>query len=546
MAETSATAAVLSLLAERVSMVDTSSFDSSSSIMPSPSSAATSFELPSKSRQDQAAPSSVQAPKGIQNPAGSAQQSQTASTPPLSFPSLPSDIHHLVLTEYLPYNSIVALRSTSSHFRSLIPPSTLKRLREKVIAGLLADERAILNIWLPQPYGRYSGRPSPYMTCYSCLQSLPTTEFFASQVIGSRGIGRKRAVERWCKPCGLKHGRIRHGKWMEEVNYGYDDQLRYETVMGGQQLKLENPCVTCPPRDRYDSQPVWWGCVDCFKKEEKRLQKQDSERRRDVRRHCSRVKHGVKAFVEPEYLRELGQEVGWWMRANMGWHALVRKGHTVYWWVKDESVVTRASRTCGRVGRVLDPRKIQEPGQKLGRRAKRAIGAIFDIGKKNKEKEGSTTEGETSSAQTEDCVLCCSAGPDSATLEADSDLTKSTVTPPSSHHSHHHHHIPPPHREVRCWRCWRAKRSRRRRRHDDGLAYALPLPKERWCDGCQAEHEHFVALGREKRKAVRGDERRKTVPTLREEKDTAGSMDEPKVNEEVDAELGLGGLFGET
>ncbi len=536
-------AAVLQLLAERVSLADMDSSDSDSSIMQSPSTAATSFEVPLKNPQDHAFLSSVLPAEDCQDAVASTLQSQASSIPPLSFSSLPSDIHHLILTEYLPYMSIVALRSTSSHFRSLIPPSTLKRLRQKVITSLLADERAILEKWLPQPYGRYNGRPSPHMTCYSCLQSLPTTEFFAFQVIGARGIGRKRAVERWCKPCGLKHGKIRHGKWMEEVSYGYDDQLRYETVMGGQQLKLENLCASCPAKDRYDGQLVYWGCVDCFKKEEKRLQKQDSERRRDVRRHCSRVKHGVKALVEPGNLYELSQAVGWWMRANVGWHALLWKGDKIYRWAKDEHILTRASRTCGRVGRVLDPRNMQGPGQKLGRKAKRAVGAVLDIGKKNKQKESSTPEGETSTARVEGCIVCCAARPDFATLEGDTDLTQPTATALSGQHSRHHH-IPPPHREVRCWRCWRAKRSRRRRRFDDGLAYGPPLPKERWCDGCQAEHEQFVVRGREKRKSMKMDERKKTVPTTMEIRESGVEVEVKE--EETDAELGLGGLFAET
>lgn len=355
-------------------------------------------------------------------------------------------------------------------------------------------------------------------------------------------MGRSRAVERWCKPCGLQHGKIRHGKWIEEVSYGVDDQFRYQNVMGGE-LKLKNPCVSCPPKDHYGDQPVWWGCVGCFEKEEKRLQKQDSERRRDVRGHCSKVKRGVKAFVKPENLRDFGQEVRWWCRANVGWHAMVRQGWSFYWWAKDESLVARASRTCGRVGRVLDPRQMQEPGQKLGRKAKRAVGAVLDLGKKNKEKGGSSNTGdEMSTAFVEGCIICCAAARDPTLVVIDVD-----PTPPKAaslqqqqqqqqhHHNHNHFHIPSPHREVRCWRCWRAKRSRRRRRYDDGMAYDSPLPQDRWCGGCQAEHARFVALGREKKGPKEEKERNETKEDGKEEKD----------EEEGEAEFGLGGLFGE-
>jgi hypothetical protein len=416
----------------------------------------------------------------------------------LSFPTLPSDIHHLILTDYLPYDSIVALRSTSSHFHSLIPPSTLKRLRQNVIANLLADERTLLQKWLPQAYGRY-GRPAPYMTCYSCLQSLPTTDFFAYQVSSSRGLGRKRASERWCKPCGLKYGKIRQGKWIAEVSYCIDEQIRYETVMG-EKLEVPNPCIVCPPKQRYDGQHVWWGCVDCFEKEEKRLKKQDSERRRDIRRHCSKVKRGIKACVHPGNVGEFSQEMWWRMRANVGYRALVRKGWSMYWWVKDESLITKAGRTCGKIGRVLDPRNMQEPGQKLGRKAKRAVGAVIDLATKNKKDEvRSGASGiETSTTLLEDCIVCCPDAGHPPALQASA--SSSSSSPNHNHnHNHNHVHIPLPHREVRCWRCWRAKRSRRRRRYDDGMAYGIPLPKERWCAGCQAEHDRFVAMKRERK-----------------------------------------------
>ena len=462
--------------------MDSSSSDSNSCTIPSPSSAATSFELPSKEAQLQPA-----------NPEPSNGQSSTSSNPPLSFLSLPSDIHHLILTDYLPYDSIVALRSTSSHFHSLIPPTTLKRLRRNVISQLLAEERGVLKRWLPQLYGRYSGRPTTHMTCYSCLQSVPITDFFASQVHQSRGLGRKRAAERWCKPCGLKYGKIRHGRWMYEVSYGIDDQLRYEAVMGGE-LKVSNPCVTCPPKHRYDGQQVWWGCVDCFEKEEKRLQKQDSERRRDLRRHCSKVKHGVKAFVEPENLRELGQEVRWSMRTRLGWSGLMRRGYSIYWWVRDENPVTRMCRTCRRIGGWLDPRQMKEPGERLGRKAKSAVVSVLELAKKKKNEKANGRNGEgvdpdipTVSAQ--DCILCNTIDLD-PTLE-DFNALRSAIQASTSHdnqhthtHTHTHIHFPTPCREVRCWRCWRAKRSRRRRRYDDGLAYGLPLPQDRWCDGC--------------------------------------------------------------
>ena len=321
---------------------------------------------------------------------------------------------------------------------------------------------------------------------------------------------------------------------MDEVSYTIDDEFRYEEVML-EQLQVSNPCVTCTPRHRYDGQRVWWGCVGCFEKEEKRLQKEDSERRRDVRRHCSRVKTRVKAFVEPENLRGLRQEVGWWLTTRLGWGALVRSSYRAYWWVKDESLLNRMCKTCRTVGRVLDPRQMQEPGQKLSRKAKKAVGAVMGLGMKNE--KGSTAEGldEMPHVAVEDCIIC-SSGCTVLNLEE-----TNTVIPPTpklaSFHHENHICLPSPRREVRCWRCWRAKRSRRRRRYDNGMAYGFPLPKERWCDGCQAEHARFVAMRREKKKRREVQEEGWTVKEERSRQKIG--------REEEDVDVGLVGLFEE-
>jgi hypothetical protein len=322
---------------------------------------------------------------------------------------------------------------------------------------------------------------------------------------------------------------------MDEVSYSIDDQFRYEEVMG-KELKVDNHCATCPRKHRYDGQHVWWGCVDCFEKEEQRLQKEDSEKRRDLRRHCSKAKRRVKAFVEPENLRELGQEVGWWMKTRLGWSGLVRRSWRIYWWAKDESLVNRMCRTCRRVGRVLDPRQMQEPGQKLGRKAKMAVGVVIGLGKKH-EKSGTTDGSEvTPPVAAEDCIICCGGCTDLTAGESDNAPVPTTPKPAASH-PETHVCLSSPRREVRCWRCWRAKRSRRRRRYDNGMAYGFPLPKERWCEGCQAEHGKFVAMRRE-RKMVREEEGKW--------KNRQKERERERAMQEEDIDVGLVGLFEET
>jgi hypothetical protein len=341
--------------------------------------------------------------------------------------------------------------------------------------------------------------------------------------------------------------------WRREVSYSGIDQARHDIVMD-EELILTNRCATCPVRDQYYGQPVWWGCVDCFEKEGKRLRKQDSERRRDFRGRCSKVKWGIRERVWLDNIHAFGQDAKMWCRDHVRWAAMVNQAHSVYWWAKDENLVERAYRTCGRVKRVLDPRQMQEPGQKLGRKARRAVGVMFDSMRKNKTEEaGIHTPNEMSTAFVEDCIICCC----STTINASATpyLTPMTLTTNSAEintdattHPPAHIHIAPPRREVRCCQCWRAKRSRRRRRYDDGMAYGDPLPEERWCDGCQVEQLKFIVMGRE-RKAFREAARGKkglVMPWLGGGKVEGGrNIVEVEVGAgDDDVGLGLEGLFG--
>lgn len=518
------------------SILDSSSADSGSSHVASPSSAATSFDLPIKSEAISIVPSTPITSLVPRSPviAKSSQPTLTATTalPPsryLSFTSLPADIHHLILTEHLPYDSIVALRSTSSYFHSLISAWTLRRLRQNVIRRLLDDERQLLKKWVPHTYSRYNGRPSTQMTCYSCLQSLPVTDFFLSQVSHNKGLGRKRAGERWCKPCGLKFGKIRQGRWIEEVSYGPDDRYRYETVMSNE-LKVENPCLKCPAKHRYDGQPVWWGCLDCFEKEEARLRKQDSERRRDVRRYCSRAKHGVQALMNPSNIADIGREAGWWVKNQMSWGGIVSRSYRVIWWFTDDPPWSRMCRTCQRASSWLESTLVRESGGRLGRKAKGAVDNMLGLATKR-----GTCGTDATIQVSDDCVVCSG-----ALLEPPTDKTtaETEIREDSRSSIHTHVCVPSPRREVRCWRCWRARRSRRRRRHDNGLAYGLPLPQDRWCDGCQAEHHRFIELKRDKK--VRQDKERAKMMAARS---AAKSRNGDKEWQEVDVSLAR--LFAE-
>jgi hypothetical protein len=447
--------------------------------------------------------------------------SLTRNPPPSPFLSLPSDIQHLILTDYLPYHSAVALRSTSSHFRSLVPPTTLKRLRQTAVANLLAEERTLLQKWPLQLSAGFPGHLATHMNCYMCLRSRPVTDFFERQVIDERDLGSKCATQRWCKPCGLNYGKIGHGRWMREVHYGHFEQSLYENVMGTE-LNLKNPCKKYPFTPHFDNTAygiveVWWGCVGCFEKEEERLQRRPKERWRNLCASSKQGKNRVNALVGPKALRKFAREL-----RVCGRDALVDGAFEIYWWMTKESLVRRACRTCGRMGQVLGPRKMQQAGQRLGQKAKRAAGAVLELAKKKHEREEACNAGDVDSSATDTVaggIACCAdAGAlDAPPVETEPDPTQLTLPAaaaaapsspsssspspsPSGPQADQDICLPASRREVRCLDCWRPQTSRRCFRYKSFVLHQSPLPKKRWCDGCLMEHERFVASERERKR----------------------------------------------
>ncbi|KAF2807947.1 uncharacterized protein BDZ99DRAFT_522553 [Mytilinidion resinicola] len=123
----------------------------------------------------QSAPSTLTSPK-----------TETTAPPPFSLLlSLPTELQ-LSITDLLPTETILALRTTCHHLHTLLPPPSL--------GPLLALERT--------PWAR--NRRFPLWTCSLCLRLRPAPAFADTMVRGARGLNGKEPHKRFCVACGIR------------------------------------------------------------------------------------------------------------------------------------------------------------------------------------------------------------------------------------------------------------------------------------------------------------------------------------------------------
>ncbi|KAF2495323.1 hypothetical protein BU16DRAFT_386594 [Lophium mytilinum] len=114
-----------------------------------------------------------------------AQSGSSTTTAPFSLLlSLPTELQ-LSITELLPTETILALRTTCNYLHTIIPTPTL--------SSLLALEHT--------PWAR--ARPLPLWTCSICLRLRPTPSFADTMVRGARGLNGKEPHKRFCVACGI-------------------------------------------------------------------------------------------------------------------------------------------------------------------------------------------------------------------------------------------------------------------------------------------------------------------------------------------------------
>jgi hypothetical protein len=121
--------------------------------------------------------------------------------------------------------------------------------------------------WLPKRFATSNGQNARLLGlhCFWCMRLLHPIDFVREQTVGGYNLGRSRAGERWCKPCGLKWGRAQCGRWYKEC---YRDDGMAGLLAPADYNKYCSRCLGEPT-------VTWWGCAGCFQKEERRRQKED-------------------------------------------------------------------------------------------------------------------------------------------------------------------------------------------------------------------------------------------------------------------------------
>lgn len=201
-------------------------------------------------------------------PASVAAPMRTSGT--RSFLDLPADVHYLVISQYLPWQSGLALRQTCKYFSTLLSLTRVQTLRHDLTLRFLQDERELLDIWARPKWWAPSDAHNDNLLglhCFSCMRQLHPVDFVQAQTTRGFGLGREWAALRWCKACGLKWGWAQHGHWYRESWKGH------ASVRWLWYAECNSCCAECFEEHAM----MWWGCAACFEKEERRRQKEDRD-----------------------------------------------------------------------------------------------------------------------------------------------------------------------------------------------------------------------------------------------------------------------------
>jgi hypothetical protein len=228
--------------------------------------------------------------------------SHATNTNPKSFSlllALPTDILLIILTYYLPFNTLLSLRSTCHSLHDLLPPSLLTRIRHSIIISHLATETTQLTGYrLAHPRHPYSHlwdlfysafewqlqeRPATDLYCYGCLEYLPLRAFVERMSSRGTGLGGSLASHRRCRKCMRRYYRVGGVWWREHWVRKCDTRRRRNRVerwarwvtRGKKLVKVEREdvvgvCATCG----VGGEELYWGCVGCFEKEEERRKRE--------------------------------------------------------------------------------------------------------------------------------------------------------------------------------------------------------------------------------------------------------------------------------
>ncbi|RMZ80500.1 hypothetical protein DV737_g2941, partial [Chaetothyriales sp. CBS 132003] len=209
--------------------------------------------------------------------------------------SLPKDIFIFLISYHIDFNSLLALRSTCRVICNTMPLELLARIRTDIVLSLRAEEKLELSAYRAahrrQPHSNLLGlfystyawqlqeRPATHLTCYGCLELKPLHEFVERMSSRGTGLGGRCAELRRCKACMCRYLSI-GGVWWREHWVRKSDMVRRRGrverwarwVTRGERL------VKVPKDDERGvcrvcgifGEELYWGCVGCFEKEERR------------------------------------------------------------------------------------------------------------------------------------------------------------------------------------------------------------------------------------------------------------------------------------
>ncbi|OAP61059.1 hypothetical protein AYL99_03260 [Fonsecaea erecta] len=353
---------------------------------------------------------------------------------------LPRDVHFLVATEYVDFDTLLALRQTCRSMYDILPTDVVRGVRSKIVEESLENEaqlyRDYRSIYPRQRLGhlwdllyaafdfRLIERPARELRCYGCLEEKPLWCFVERMSNRGTGLGAKFAQNRLCKDC-MRRYRDIEGEWWKE-NWVKKSDMVCKSSKGHRLRRfmlegcsLVNPdeeigvCSSCGST----TFELWWGCVPCFELEQQRRREEDLMEIGGLGRRIAGAKDTWRArkrmaFRRRHAIRDHGRK-SWWapnLTFSGGWSK--RKAALMEW-------------------------KEHKNGKKTG-----------------------------------------------------------TVTTKANHQDSRWHALdeiplPKSRREARCSSCWVPNCPRRT--YILGLAYERPLPRERWCAGCKQEFDQRLA-----------------------------------------------------
>ena len=349
---------------------------------------------------------------------------------------LPRDIYHLLATQYLDFDTLLALRQTCRAAHQLLTSNLIRRIRAQLVKKSLEHEisqyREYRSKYPRQRLGhlwdllyaafdfRLIERPARNLCCYGCLETKPLWCFVERMSNRGTGLGAKSAKDRMCKEC-MRRYRDIEGEWWKENWIKKSDTVRKQSrsrrirrwaFQGG---SLTNPaeevgiCASCGS----GTSELWWGCVSCFEVEEQRRRKEDMMDFAGVERKIIDFVEGWRIRMDTkrrkkQATRDRRQRKGWAPRFNISFRgSIADREAALMEWKGSRGNPTSGSNTTRGI---------------TGEHKWRALNQIP---------------------------------------------------------------LPQSRREARCRDCWAPNC----RTYILGLAYERPLGRERWCAGCQHEHD---------------------------------------------------------